>query len=150
MVTNLNKETLVLTSKDGKKYEVPTTNHVINHVQAIITSDRPSKSIHNVYKFPSIEPVIRYLHAAASFPTKETWLKAIRRGNDFTWLLVTVKKVTNHYLKSKETHQGHMKGQRQGVRSTSRADPPTVEHKDLDITKKENLHDIIITTYEMK
>jgi hypothetical protein len=34
--------------------------------------------IHNVYELPSIEPAIRYLHAAAGFPVEETWLKAIR------------------------------------------------------------------------
>ena len=52
-VTDVNEDTLVLNSKDGKQslnylYEVPTTNHVIGHVQAIMMSDRPSESIHNV------------------------------------------------------------------------------------------------------
>ena len=53
-VTNINKDTLMLISKDDKQslnslYEVPTTNHVIDHVQATMTSNQPSKFIHNVY-----------------------------------------------------------------------------------------------------
>ena len=96
-VTNLNKDISVLTSKAGQYslnslYELLTTNHVLDHVHAIMMSDRPSESINNVYKLSSIAPVIRYLHADAGFPTKATFPKAIRRGNYLMWPLATVKK----------------------------------------------------------
>ena len=128
-LTNVNEDTLVFTSKDGKQslnslYEVPTIKHVIDHVQAIMTSDWPSESIHNVYKLPIIGPVILYLHAAVSFPTKSTWLKSISRVNYLVCPLVTVKNVTKYFPESEETQQGHMKWQRQVIRSTRHTDPP--------------------------
>ena len=116
-VTNVNEDTLVLASNDVQQslnslYEAPKTNHVLDHVQSIMTSNRPSEFIHNVYKFLSIEPVICYLHSAAGFPTKATWLKAIHILNYLSWPLVIVKNLTKHFPNSKETQQGHMKGQR--------------------------------------
>ena len=35
------------------------------------------------------------------------------------WLLINVKNVHKHFLESEETQQGHMRSQRQGVRSTT-------------------------------
>jgi hypothetical protein len=37
--------------------------------------------IHNVYELPSIEQMVRYLHAAAGHPLEDTWVKAVGRGN---------------------------------------------------------------------
>ena len=72
----------------------------------------------NAYELPSIEQTIRYQHAEAGFPTKTTWLKAIRKGNYNTWPLLTVKNVKTHFPESEETQQGHMRSQHKGVRST--------------------------------
>ncbi len=71
-----------------------------------------------MYELPSIGQTIRYLHAAAGYPVKATWLKAIRNGNYNTWPLITVATVSKHFPESEETQLGHMRGQRQGVRST--------------------------------
>jgi hypothetical protein len=60
-------------------------------------------TILNVYELPSIEQTIRYLHAAADFPTKATWLSAIRQGNYNTWPLITVANVHKNFLQSDET-----------------------------------------------
>ena len=51
---------------------------MLKHIE-IFKKDRPSPSedINNVYELPSIEPAIRYLHGAAGFPTKATWIKPI-------------------------------------------------------------------------
>ena len=76
------------------------------------------ETIHNVYSLPSIPHTIRYLHAAAGFPVKETWLDAIKAGNYVTWPGLTTSTVRKHFPDSDETQQGHMKKQRQGVRST--------------------------------
>eukprot|EP00957_Ditylum_brightwellii_P002469 189716-Ditylum_brightwellii.AAC.1 len=35
----------------------------------------------SVYDLPSVEALIRYFHAAAGFPVRDTWLKAIKAGN---------------------------------------------------------------------
>eukprot|EP00804_Cyclotella_cryptica_P009053 CCRYP_003151-RA/>CCRYP_003151-RA protein AED:0.23 eAED:0.28 QI:0/0/0/1/0/0/3/0/973 len=90
-----------------------------------------------------IEQSIRYLHAAAGFPTKSTWLAAIRKGNYSTWPLITVKSVHKHFPQSEETQQGHMRNQRQGTRSTKQALPQAEPRTPLP-----QLHDIFIRTYD--
>ena len=77
-----------------------------------------TEAIHNVYDLPSIAPAIRYLHAAAGFPTKSTWLKSIHNKNYLTWPPLTVKNLNKYFPEPEETQQGHMKSQRQGVCST--------------------------------
>ena len=44
--------------------------------------------VHNVYKLPSIEEGIRWMHAACGYPAKSTWTKAIRKGNYAGWPLL--------------------------------------------------------------
>jgi hypothetical protein len=72
----------------------------------------------NVYSLPSIARVIKYQHAAAGFPIKETWLKAIACGNYASWPGVTATNVKKYCPESVETQKGHMKKQRQNVRLT--------------------------------
>ena len=67
------------------------------------------QAIHNVYELPSVEQTIRYLHAAAGFPTKATGLAAIRRHNYSSWPMVTVKAVHKFFPESEETQEGHMR-----------------------------------------
>jgi hypothetical protein len=59
----------------------------------------------------------------AGFPTKASWLKAIRKGNYLSWPLINVKNVAKYFPESKKTQKGHMHGQRQGVQSTKVAKP---------------------------
>ena len=100
-----------------------------------------------MYELPSIEPTIRYLHSAASFPTKASWLKAIQIGNYLSWPLVNVKHVTKYFPESKETQKRLMHGQRQGVRSTKVVKPT----KDLPTAlPHQKLRDILITDNEVK
>ncbi len=42
---------------------------------------------------PSIKQTVRYLHAAAGFPVKDTWIKAIKAGNFNTLRTITPKTV---------------------------------------------------------
>eukprot|EP00804_Cyclotella_cryptica_P024119 CCRYP_007336-RA/>CCRYP_007336-RA protein AED:0.15 eAED:0.19 QI:0/0/0/1/0.33/0.25/4/0/962 len=128
---NINNDTLILDSPCGTKslntkYVVPSTEEI----RALLASSstREQHSILNVYELPSIQQTIRYLHAAAGFPAKTTWMAAIRHGNYNTWPLVTVANVHKHFPQSEETQQGHMRSQRQGVRSTktTRHAPPTI------------------------
>ncbi len=46
--------------------------------------NEPKEKANHVYSIPSMEGKIRFLHTAAGFPTKETWLKAIKAGNYLT------------------------------------------------------------------
>eukprot|EP00804_Cyclotella_cryptica_P020425 CCRYP_014405-RA/>CCRYP_014405-RA protein AED:0.11 eAED:0.09 QI:0/-1/0/1/-1/1/1/0/940 len=149
---NINNDTLILDSPCGTKslntkYVVPSTEEI----RALLTSSstREQHSILNVYELPSIQQTIRYLHAAAGFPTKTTWMAAIRRGNYDTWPLVTVANVHKHFPQSEETQQGHMRSQRQGVRSTktTRHAPPTIPAHTAPSLPH---HDIFVKTYDTR
>jgi hypothetical protein len=61
---------------------------------------------------------IRYLHATAGFPTKDSWIKAIQNGNYTTWPGITAEVVNKHFPESIETQKGHMKKQRKKVKLT--------------------------------
>ena len=74
----------------------------------------------NVYNLPSIAQVIKYHHAAAGFPTKDTWVKAIKAGFYVSWPGLTAEAASKHFPESEETQKGHLKKQRQNVRSTKR------------------------------
>eukprot|EP00804_Cyclotella_cryptica_P016108 CCRYP_004214-RA/>CCRYP_004214-RA protein AED:0.22 eAED:0.20 QI:0/0/0/1/0/0.66/3/0/877 len=146
ITVNENTDTLILDSKCGlqstqPRYHVPTPTHIREHLQASLQCN--TDHILNVYELPSIEQSIRYLHAAAGFPTKSTWLAAIRKGNYSTWPLITVKNVHKHFPQSEETQQGHMRNQRQGTRSTKQALPQAEPRTPLP-----QLHDIFIRTYD--
>jgi hypothetical protein len=117
--------------------------------------------IHNVYELPSLEPTIRYLHAAAGFPPKSTWLKAVQQGSYSTWPIINVKNVAKYFPESEETQMGHMQGQRQGVHSTrpvnapgtiNSANPPniTVPVSNLAPTAHNVAHDVLIRVIDLK
>jgi hypothetical protein len=96
---------------------------------------------HNVYSLPSMEQSIRYLHAAAGYSPEETWTDAIKAGNYNTWPGLTATAVRRHFLESDETQKGHMKKQRQNMRSTkikvenksTREKPPTREKRKYNV-----------------
>ena len=117
-------DTIILNSKDGlqylnTRYQVPSTEDIIDTPHFMLDgAPSTSEGIHHVYNLPSIKPATRYLHAAAGFPTKRTWLKAICNGSYLIWPLITVKNVNKCFPESDKTQQGHMRGQHQGVRST--------------------------------
>ena len=41
----------------------------------------PIESVFNVYELNKQPEIVRYYHAAAGFPTKPTWLRAINNGH---------------------------------------------------------------------
>eukprot|EP00804_Cyclotella_cryptica_P005838 CCRYP_000122-RA/>CCRYP_000122-RA protein AED:0.34 eAED:0.38 QI:0/0/0/1/0/0/3/0/508 len=94
----------------------------------------------NVYDLPSSQEVLRFLHAALGFPTKQTLLAAIRNNQLTTFPGLTMEAVNKHFPDSDETQKGHMRQSRQGVRSTKVVDEdallqfkptPGVKHKDV-------------------
>ena len=76
------------------------------------------EQLNSVYDLPSTSMRIKYLHAAAGFPVRDTWVAAIKAGNYSSWPGLTAKAVIRYYPESDETAKGHMKRQRQNVRST--------------------------------
>jgi hypothetical protein len=81
-VWNLNTDTILLAHPLGHSslhamYEVANMTLTCQHINAISLLTHRREYIHNVYRLPSLEPTIRYLHAAAGFPPKTTWLKAV-------------------------------------------------------------------------
>ena len=82
------------------------------------TNGKENNEAFNIYNLPSTAQAIRFLHAAAGYPTKDTWINAIEAGNYVTWPGLTTKAIRRHFPESDETTKGHTKKQRQNVRST--------------------------------
>ena len=63
--------------------------------------------------------VVQYLHQAAFSPPKATLLKSVHNNQFVTWPGLTVKAVKKYLPDSSPaTDKGHMKRQKQGIRST--------------------------------
>ena len=89
----------------------------------------------SAYDLPSVEALVRYLHAAAGYPVKSTWLPAIKAGNFATWPGLTYSNASKYCPKAAETIKGHMSQTRKGIRSTKpqQSTPPVVEVKKEDV-----------------
>ncbi len=75
-VCNLNMDTILLDHPLGHSslhvmYEVANTTLTHQHIDAISALAHCWEYLHNVYKLPSLEPTVRYLHAATGFPPKQ-------------------------------------------------------------------------------
>jgi len=114
------------------------------------------EAVHNVYELKTKPEMIRYYHAAAGFPTKRTWLSAIKCGNFVSWPGLTVDAARKHFPESEETQKDHMRTQPQGLRSTKIRMVPEVEEPDFGEendpvtrpTKKEK--DVFVRIYELQ
>ena len=82
------------------------------------TTRKKREEISNVHNLPSISQTVKYHHPTAGYPVEDTWIKAIKNGNYITWPGLTAAVVRKFFPESDETQKGHMKRQRQGVRST--------------------------------
>jgi hypothetical protein len=45
----------------------------------------PQEAVFNVYELKTQPELVRYLHASAGFPTKPTWLRAVRNRQYASW-----------------------------------------------------------------
>eukprot|EP00804_Cyclotella_cryptica_P025029 CCRYP_015949-RA/>CCRYP_015949-RA protein AED:0.34 eAED:0.26 QI:0/0/0/0.75/1/1/4/0/538 len=77
----------------------------------------------NAGDLPSVGALVHYLHAAAGFPVKATWLAAIKAGNYSSWPGLTYANAAKYCPASTETVKGHLKQTRQGLRSTKPKPP---------------------------
>jgi hypothetical protein len=78
----------------------------------------PQETINIIFDLPSTRKTFLWYHASTRFPPKETFIDAVRNGNYSTWPKLTVTLINRYYPDSNETIKGHLKGQRQGTRST--------------------------------
>jgi hypothetical protein len=107
-----------------------------------------------IFDLPNSRQTLQYFHAAAGFPTKETFLEAVRAGNFATWPGLTTTLIAKHFPDSDETQKGHMKGQRKGVRSTKvkkvkiKIEPGT-EEVTHHPTPAKKMNDIFVKMYEL-
>jgi len=78
--------------------------------------------------------------------------KAIRAGNFATWSRLIIKSVNKHFPESEEIQKGHMKGQRQGVKSTKtggeKANQEDIEPLQKPLQKKNDIYYKIIDLKE--
>ena len=63
--------------------------------QKYTTTNQKIPEAHSAYDLPSIEVLVRYMHAAAGFPVKSTWLKVIKNGNFESWPGLTYNNAAN-------------------------------------------------------
>jgi hypothetical protein len=83
------------------------------------TTTHTNDSAANVYTLLSIKQAVRFLHAAAGFPTMDSWLKAVELGHYRSLPGIDAHSIWKHFPhESVEIQKGHMKKQRQNVWST--------------------------------
>jgi hypothetical protein len=90
------------------------------------------------YETDTIPDLIKYLHAAAGYPSKRTWIRGIKNNFYAGWPGLTAKRVLRHLGPNEHTTNGHMKLISQGVNSTTRPprkrNTPRTRHHALTIT----------------
>ena len=78
-----------------------------------------------------MEALVVYFHAAAGYPVRDTWLKAIKAGNYDSWPGLTYINTTKYCPLADETIKSHMVQTLQGVRSTKPKNPSKRELQKL-------------------
>jgi hypothetical protein len=63
----------------------------------------PTEAVANVFELRTQPELVRYYHAAAGFPTKPTWLAAIKNNQYASWTGLTYEGVSKHFPESEET-----------------------------------------------
>ena len=94
------------------------------------------------YTPKAIPDLITYLHAAAGYPVKQTWIKAIQQGHYVGWPGLTADRVQKYLTPKIETALGHMHKIKQGTKSTAVPNTPP--------THQTSAHDLRIYTVRME
>jgi hypothetical protein len=100
-----------------------------------------NEAIQVIFNLPSARQNFLWYHAAAGFPIKETFIRAICKGNYATWPKLTIQLIHKYMPDSDETAKGHLKGQCQGILSSKqKAFQKMIEVKEARIKSKESPH----------
>ena len=113
-----------------------------------LPNDHKTTTLQSVssYDLPSVEVLIRYLHAAAGFPVRETWLKSTKAGNFALWPGLAYHNAAKACLTTYETLKRHMVQVHQGVRSNkpkptrTKLKQPEANSLPKDTTPSQELH----------
>ena len=84
------------------------------------TTSQTTPAVHSAYDLPSVEPLVRYMHAAAGLPVKSIWLKAIKKVNFSTWPGFTYSNAAKYFPHAVHTIKVHMVQSSQLVQSTKK------------------------------
>ncbi len=77
-----------------------------------------NEAINVIFNLPSACQNFLWYHTAAGFPPNETFIRAVCNGNYATWPKLTIQLIHKYMPDLDKTAKGHLKGQRQGIRST--------------------------------
>ncbi len=90
------------------------------HAEETAANKKPphNEAINVIFDLPSACQNLLWYHAAAGFPVKETFIRAVCNGNYATWPKLTIQLIHKYMPDLNETAKRHLKGQRQGIQST--------------------------------
>ena len=92
----------------------------------------------SAYDLPSAEALVIYFHAAAGYPVRSTWLRAIEAGKFVSFPGLTLANAKRFCPSADKTIKGHLVQERQWTRS-SRAKPQEASNYNL-ITDAKCVH----------
>ena len=91
---------------------------------SILTEWRSTPLDFNDHDLPSIGSLVWYLHAAAGFPVKSTWLAVIHAGSFASYPGLTLANASKYCPSSVESFKVHLTQSLKGVRSTKKKAQP--------------------------
>ena len=97
--------------------------------------------------------LIRYHHAAAGFPTKPTWLKAVKNGQFVSLPGLTASAVMKHFPESEEIIKEHTHKMPSVLQSTKKLQSNDTDHNKEENTEKHltfKHHDIFTQVYHIE
>jgi hypothetical protein len=102
---------------------------IVNRPPTEFLPDRPppDEAVHNVNELKTQPELVWYHHASAGFPTKPTWLAAIKNKHFTSWPGLTLAAARKHFPDSEETHKGHGRKTPSGLRSTKDKQVPRLD-----------------------
>jgi hypothetical protein len=94
----------------------------------------------NAHDLPSVSALVHYLHAAAGFLVKSTWLAAIKAGNFASWLGLTYANVSNTAHPVMKPSKGISSKCAKAFVQPSPRPPPTVAPPTTPASSSKELH----------
>jgi hypothetical protein len=122
---------------------------LVKHPPSKYLPESPSEAVHNVYELKTQLELIRYHHAAAGFPTKPTWYKAVKNIQFVLWPGLTAATVAKHFPESKETIKGHARKTRSGLRSIKQKQANSIDNSDNKEIPTVKYRDVFIKVYRV-
>mmetsp|Transcript_27774 Transcript_27774/g.57545 ORF Transcript_27774/g.57545 Transcript_27774/m.57545 type:complete len:567 (-) Transcript_27774:1911-3611(-) len=107
------------------------TVHNKHRIQEVSVAQKPNTHTACAtagYVPKAIPDLITYLHVAAGYPVKKTWIKAIQQGHYVGWPGLTAEHVHKFLDPKIETALGHMHKIKQGTKSTQ-VQAATTQHQ---------------------